>query len=60
MRLGPTRDHHTPLKSETPVYHRLGRGLHADEDGRLYLGISDTGVENNSGEFEASVTVTHP
>jgi hypothetical protein len=32
----------------------------ADEDGRLYLGINDTGVENNSGEFEASVTVTHP
>lgn len=32
----------------------------AHEDGRLYLGINDKGVENNSGEFEASVTVTHP
>jgi Caspase domain len=31
----------------------------ADQDGRLYLGINDFGVENNSGAFDTSVRVTH-
>ena len=37
-----------------------GTTFDAPEDGRLYLGINDVGVDNNSGEFDASVTVTHP
>ena len=32
--------------------------LSADADGRLYLGINDVGLENNSGAFDADVTVT--
>ena len=29
----------------------------ADTEGRLFLGINDTGVENNAGEFTATITV---
>ena len=29
----------------------------ADTEGRLFLGINDTGVGNNAGEFTANITV---
>ena len=29
----------------------------ADTEGRLFLGINDIDVENNSGEFTATITV---
>jgi hypothetical protein len=47
-------------ESGTPFLVGADTEFTADEDGRFYLGINDGGLENNSGEFEASVTVTHP
>jgi hypothetical protein len=34
--------------------------LAVESDGRLYLGINDIGVDNNDGEFVATVTLTFP
>ncbi len=44
---------------ETGAPFLVGSGLAttADTEGRLLLGINDTGVDNNAGEFTATITV---
>lgn len=36
------------------------RTASADRDGRLFLGINDAGVDNNSGAFDVTITVSSP
>lgn len=40
-----------------PFFVGDNRRFQAERSGQLFLGVNDTGVENNSGAFEAEITV---
>ena len=46
------------LDKESPFVVGTGTKVTCDRDGEIYLGINDQGVGNNSGQFNATVTVT--
>ena len=43
-------------ESGTPFFVGAQKSFTADRGGVLYLGINDTGVDNNAGEFRATIT----
>lgn len=49
------------LDEDTDTYFVVGEGTTyvCPKDGELFLGVNDSGVENNSGAFLATITLTH-
>jgi hypothetical protein len=46
------------LDKQAPFVVGTGTKFSCDHNGEIYLGINDQGVGNNSGQFDATVTVT--